>query len=210
MHFCDILGSHSGVYLFFKRERQIVFFLELDIWTLECYIVNKEKFQNNLETVDVPLVRNSNIKLCLMVYLVAAWSVVYLTSCNLDANFNYRYRHAVFRNRSDVILIFITRNPICFQGFLSFSCYFGALWMRQKYPISSWKPVSASQRFVWALVLTGEINEEKRNQLVLVVKWFIYWIRVISPLIAPNIFKTCLKYMQTNVKQENLVYQQSW
>lgn len=42
----------SGVYMFFKRERQTVFFFNYRHWTLECYIVNKEKFQNNLETVD--------------------------------------------------------------------------------------------------------------------------------------------------------------
>ena len=50
-------ASLACISFFFKRDR-LYSFLEPDILTLKCYIVNKEKFQNNLENIDIPLFAN--------------------------------------------------------------------------------------------------------------------------------------------------------
>ena len=50
--------------LIFKRERERetgCSFLESDIFLSKCYNMHEIKFQKNLETVDIPLVGNSNV-----------------------------------------------------------------------------------------------------------------------------------------------------
>jgi len=53
-----VFGSREQVPCIFCKQRERergCNFLEPDILTLKCYIVSKVKFQNNLETVDIPL-----------------------------------------------------------------------------------------------------------------------------------------------------------
>lgn len=66
-----------------ERERGCIL-LEPDILKLKCYIISKVKFQNNLETVDIPLFGDTGfaanlITLCLLIVqkdVSASWRML--------------------------------------------------------------------------------------------------------------------------------------
>ena len=85
-----VFGSREQVPCTFcqKREKGCNV-LEPDILILKCYIVSKVKFQNNLETVDIPLFGDSEfatylIVLCLLIIqkdVSASWRMFVLVYC---------------------------------------------------------------------------------------------------------------------------------